>query len=179
MATVGYDDGGENVVRAQFSNGSSQTLAAGQGPFFRVGAMVTPLWLADDHVGLGAGADVAFKLDTVSVASDSVALIRYPSSFTLHTLISFNPVWYLLIAGGVEKDLGISVSRTGDVSSTGGASLTSRIGGVGRLGLYWADTDTFGIMSGFEYTKVSYDAPGRSVRADNAGFWTTLTWRPF
>jgi hypothetical protein len=179
MATVGLDFGGQDVVRAQFNNGGSQTLAAGQGAFVRVGAMVTPLWLAADRVGIGAGADVALKLDTVSASNASVSFIRYPCSFTVHTLLRFRPVWYVLLAGGVDKDPEISVSESGNVSGISGSSLTSRIGEIGRLGLYWADMDTFAIILGIEYTNLTYDAPGGPVRANSAGFWTTVTWRPF
>ena len=178
VASVGWDFGGDDVVHAQFSNGSNQTLAAGQGPFLRVGAMVTPLWLAADGVGIGAGADVALKLDDISASNSDVSLIRYPSSFTLHTLLRVKPIWYLVLAAGVDKDEGISLSRNGNVSVTGGSSLTSRIGGVGRLALYCPGTDAAAIMFGLEYTQLTYDAPGGSVRANNAGFFTSVTWRP-
>jgi hypothetical protein len=173
------DFGGDEVVRAQFSDGGSKTLAAGQGPFVRVGAMVTPLWLDGERVGIGAGADVALKLDTASASSDSVSLIRYPCSFTLHTLRRIGPIWYVLLAGGVNKDAEIRVSESGNVSASGGSSLTSRIGEIGRVGLYWADTDTVAIMLGVQYTNLTYDAPGGPVRANSAGFWTTITWRTF
>lgn len=178
MASFGWDFGGDEVVRAQFSNGSSQTLAAGQGPFLRVGAMVTPLWLAADGVGIGAGVDIALKLDNISASNADITLIRYPSSFTLHALLRVRPLWYVLLAAGVDKDQGISLSTSGAASVTGGTSLTSRIGGVGRLALYWADTDSAAIMFGLEYTRLAYDAPIGTVRADSAGFFTTVTWRP-
>jgi hypothetical protein len=177
IASVGWDFGGDEVARLQASNGGSQTLAAGKGPFFRVGAMVTPLWLAGDRVGIGAGADVAFKIDDVSASNAEVSFIRYPSSLTLHTLLRFRPFWYVLVAGGVNKDESIRLSGSGDASGIGGTALTSRIGGVGRLGAYWADTDAFALMAGLEYTRLAYDAPGASVRADSAGFWLTFTWR--
>jgi hypothetical protein len=178
MASLGWDFGGEDVVRAQFSNGSSQTLAAGQGPFLRLGAMVTPLWLAADGVGIGAGTDVALKLDNVSASNSDVSLIRYPCSFTLHTLVRVRPILYVLLAAGVDKDEGISVSRNGGVSVTGGSSLTSRIGGTGRVALYWVGTDASAIMLGLAYTQLTYDSPGGSVRANSAGFFTSVSWRP-
>ena len=87
-------------------------------------------------------------------------------------------VWYVLLAGGVEKDLGISLSGSGSASGING-SATSRIGAIGRLGIYFAEMDSFATMGGLEYTKVTYDVRGGSVGADSAGFWTTVTWRAF
>jgi hypothetical protein len=177
IASVGWAFGGDEVARLQSSSGGSQTLTAGKGPFFRAGALVTPLWLAADRVGIGAGGDVAFKLDDVSASNVEVSFIRYPCSLTLHTRLRFKPFWYVLVAGGVNKDEGIHLSGSGDASGIGAASLTSRIGGVGRLGAYWADTDAFALMAGLEYTRLAYDAPGGSVRADSVGFSLTFTWR--
>jgi len=178
VMSLGWAFGGDDVVRAQLSNGGSQSLAAGRGPFVRAGAMVTPLWLAADRIGFGAGADVALKFDNISASNGDVSFTRYPASFTLHTLARISPIWYVLLAGGVEKDLGISLSGTGVASGLDG-SPTSRIGEIGRLGIYWADTDAFAVMLGLEYTKLTYDAPGGSIRANSMGFSTTLTWRPF
>jgi hypothetical protein len=78
----------------------------------------------------------------------------------------------------VDKDEGISLSTSGAASVIGGTSLTSQIGGVGRLALYWADTDNAALMFGLEYTRLDYDAPAGTVRADSAGFFTAVTWRP-
>ena len=176
--SFGWDFGGDDLVRAQFSNGSTQSLAAGQGPLIRVGAMVTPLWLDADRVGIGAGADIGIKIDGGSAANADFTLFRYPASLTLHTLLRVKPIWYVLVAGGIDKDEGISLSKSGDVSVMGGSSVTSRMGGVGRLALYWADADAAAIMFGLEYTRVTYDTPAGGVGANNAGFFTAVTWRP-
>jgi hypothetical protein len=183
-ATLAFDVGGQDVARAQFTDGSSETLTTGEGAVFRLGVMVTPLWLAADRIGFGAGADVAVKADIASPTHDtastaSVSLTSYPSVLTLHAFVRTSPLSYVLFAGGVEKDARISVSTDPTASVTGVTSLTSRLGGTGRVGFYWAAAPRLAVICGLEYTRITYDTPGRSVRADSAGLAVTLIPRLF
>jgi hypothetical protein len=176
-ANIGWAFGGSDLVQARSSSGHTETLSGGQGPFVGVGAMVTPLWLRHDAIGLGAGVEVALKFDDISGSNGDVSFTRYPTSATAHALVRFRPIWYVLVAGGVEKDRGISLSGSGAASGISG-SLTSRTGGVGRLGVYFREEDAAAVSFGLAYTKLTYDVPGGSVRADSLGFWTAVHWAP-
>jgi hypothetical protein len=182
--SIGFDVGGQDVARAQFSDGSSESLTTGEGVVFRAGVMVTPLWLAADRIGLGAGADVAVKSDIASPTVDTsstaaVALTRYPWALTLHALVRYTPVLYVYFAGGFGRDERVSVSGDANATVTGVTSLTSRVGGTGRLGFYWAAADRLALIFGLEYTNRTYDSPAGSVRADSAGLSVTFIPRLF
>jgi hypothetical protein len=173
---LGAAFGGSDLLTAQFSGGDSETLSAGQGLGIGLGAMLTPLWLAD-RIGLGLGGEIDVKYESVSASNADVSFTRYPAIGTLHALVRVSENWFLLAAGGVEKDLGVNLSGSGDAANIQ-ATLTSRTGGVGRLGLYYRWKDLWATTFGLGYTKLTYDAPGGSVSANSFSFWMNLHYTP-
>jgi hypothetical protein len=168
----GFALGGDNILTAQLSNGDTEELKAGQGGFASAGVMVTPLWLGK-VVGIGVGGDIGVKYDSVEASNAGVSFTRYPAVGTAHLLLRTGEDWYVLAAGGVEKDLDISVSGSGDASSLQ-ANLSSRNGGLGRLGMYVRFGDHVAWMFGVAYTHLTYVGPGGSADASSFGFWTNL-----
>jgi hypothetical protein len=132
------------------------------------------LWIRD-RVGLGVGGEVGVRYDDVSAPNVSASFTRFPAIATLHVLVRASGSWFVLLAGGAEKDYGIRLSGSGDAAGIG-TTMTGRIGGVGRVGLHYRWTDHFGLTFGVGYTRLTYDAPGGSLNASHASVWTNLHW---
>ncbi len=171
---LGVAFGGDNIVTAQLSDGSTRTLSAGSGANFGVGAMVTPLWLGD-LLGLGVGGEISLKYNSLTASNASIGFTRYPAIATLNAFVRTGQKWFLLAAGGIDKDLGISLSGDGDASAISG-SASSHLGGVGRLGMYFRTSDGVATTFGVGYTRLRYEGPGGSADASSFGFWLNTHW---
>jgi hypothetical protein len=162
--------GGDNILTATLSTGEQRTLSAGQGVSGSLGAMVTPMWFADDRFGLGVGGEIGIKYAAVSASNGNVSFKRYPAIATVNAFARTGERWFLLASGGVEKDLGVNLSGDG-VASNVQADLTSRAGWLGRLGAYYRFSDGLATTFGLGYTKLTYDAAGGAVGANSFGVW--------
>lgn len=171
---LGFAFGGDNLVTAQLSDGSTRTLSAGSGANFGLGAMVTPLWLGD-ILGLGVGGEISLKYNSISASNASIGFTRYPAIATLNAFVRTGRKWFLLASGGIDKDLGISLSGDGDASAING-SASSHVGGVGRLGMYFRASDGVASTFGIGYTRLRYYGPGGSSDASSFGFFLNTHW---
>ena len=172
---LGGGFGGDTLVRATSSDGGSKTLSAGAGVASSVGLMYTPLWLAGDLLGLGVGTELGVKLDSISASNGKVSLTRFPASGTLHALVRTADQWFVLLTGGVEKDLGIDLSGEGVGSVVNGLNgLTGKPGARFRLGMYYRGSDVGSITFGIGYTNMKYGVAGGTVDASSFNLWLSV-----
>ncbi len=165
---VGGFDGGTDLATAQYTDGSSDTLSGGTGLFASVGAMWTPLWVGD-AVGFGVGGYLGVKYYSVGGSNSGISLTRFPAGAGAHALIRIGDRWFLFLRGGIQKELGVSLSADG----YGSADLTGSLGGLGEGGFYYVTTaaeDHLAILFTFRYTSGRDTAAnGSSFGADSAG----------
>jgi hypothetical protein len=162
--------GGEDLVTAQLADGSSMTLSAGQGVAFSIGGMWTPLWIGD-RVGFGVGASAGWKYDFINASNASVSFSRYPVGASLHTLLRMDDRWLFLVKGGIQKELDIGISGSGDAGQLNG-SLNGGLGGFGEAGFYYIFRAGGHVATAFtfRYTAIHDSAAGMSIPASNFGF---------
>ncbi len=135
----GFAGGGDTLVRAQLSDGTERTITAGGGGNIAADLRLTPLWIADT-VGFGVGAELGWKGQEISATNGSVGMDRYPLIVTAHVMARVADYAYLVLAGGVEKDLGITLSGSGAGAIGGFVDFQSALGGIGSLAFAYALT---------------------------------------
>jgi hypothetical protein len=154
--------GGTDLVMAQLSDGSTETLSAGSGVFLSVGGIWTPIWLGD-AVGFGVGGYAGLKYDSVGASNASVSLTRFPLGGGAHALIRISERWFLFLRGGIQKEFGVSLSGSG--AASGGASMEGSLGGLGEGGFYYVShlgDDHTAVLFSFRYTS-GHDTVGYST----------------
>ena len=172
-ARVGFTAGGDTIATARSSNGSERQVAGGGGGLVALEARVTPLWWRDT-VGLGVGAELGWKGQEISASNGSISLSRFPFLATAHLVARVGERSYVQLTGGVEKDLAVSLTGTGD-GSVGGIEVEGAWGGTGSLAYAYAFTPHFLFdgtvrVAGLNYT--ARDTTGASARlsASYGGF---------
>lgn len=165
--------GGDEVASARLSDGSTEGIDAGTGFLMSVNGMVTPVWLRD-VVGFGAGGELGFKVWDITASNGQITLKRYPAMATLHTALRLDDDWFVFLAGGVEKDLGVELSGSGVASGIGGLAV-SHVGAVGRLMFYGRLSDSVASMLGLIVSRVTYDAGAGAIDASSVGLTLALT----
>jgi hypothetical protein len=176
---LGIGGGGDDIVKVHLSDGSDQTLSAGDGAAVSVGLMFTPYWVGD-KLGVGASGTVGYKGWSVGGSNGSISLSRFPLTFALHLLPRIAPRWLLLARGGIDKEAGVSISGSGVAAGTN-VDLNASLGGFGEVGFYKImDTpEQRGAWSlTVRYTKLSYSANGGSVDAQSVMVFTSLYYNP-
>jgi hypothetical protein len=170
---IGAFFGGTDLVTADLSDGSSETLSAGQGLGISLGGMWTPLWAAD-AAGFGLGFDAGVIYDSVGGSNASVSFTRFPIGLTAHTLLRLDDRWLWMFKAGIRKELDIGLSGAGDADSV---PITGDLGVLGEAGIYYvlSSGDQHGATSfTIRYTASHDSIGGASVSASNIGLvWTT------
>lgn len=160
--------GGDDLVTAEYDNGEERTLSAGTGVILSVGATATPLWAGP--VGFGVGVDLGWKYTQLTAENGTLSLERFPVVGSLHTLFHVGGSWYLLAAGGVHHELGVSISGDGVFDGIS-ADPESSLGFMGEIGALYGKRG-FGVDATLRYTTLEYEANGDTADASNFGFFT-------
>ncbi len=172
---LGGGFGGDTLLTVNKSNGESEDIVAGTGWASSLGLMLTPLWVGGDAVGLGVGTELGVKLDSISGSNGSVSLTRFPASATAHALIRTADQWFVLLSGGIEKDLGVDLSGDGFGSDVNDLNeMTGKPGARFRLGMYWRESDVGSITFGIGYTNMKYAVGGGTVDASSFNLWLSV-----
>ena len=164
---LGGDIGGEDLIEATMSSGSTETLSAGSGVVLTMGGTVTPLWIGND-LGLGVGGEIGLKYDSIDAKNASVSLLRYPLSLWLQSYVTLNDRWYLSFIGGGHKELSPELSGHGDAAEYQ-ASFQSPWGWMVGAGFLWADSWHSGLGLDLRYTRIHYSIAGENIDASNVG----------
>ena len=176
---LGIGGGGSDLVEVMLSDGSTQTLSAGDGVSFAIGVMCTPLWVGDS-VGVGLTATAGYKYWSVGASNGDISIGRAPLTLALHVLPRLSPRWFLLGRGGLQKEVDVHISSSGAAAGID-ASPEASLGGFGEAGFYrLSDTATqdWGWSLTFRYTKLTYVENGVSADGQSFMFFNTVYFNP-
>jgi hypothetical protein len=176
---LGFGGGGEDLVKVSLSDGSTQTLSAGDGIAVSVGLMFTPLWVGDT-LGIGFSGSVGYKGWSVGGSNGGISIGRFPLVLAAHLLPRLSPRWFLLARGGLDQEVGVSMSGSG-VAAGPDLNLNANLGGFAEGGFYTIlDTpEQRGAWSlTFRYTKITYTASGGSANAQSFMLFSNLYFNP-
>jgi hypothetical protein len=191
MLEFGLGGGGDDLVKVSLSDGSTQTLSAGDGVALSLGLMWTPLWLGD-ALGVGVSGTFGYKGWSVGASNGDISIGRFPFTAAVHVMPRIARNWLLLARGGIDKETAASVSSSGDAAGIG-ANLDAKLGGFGEGGFYYTydvfksvepkEDGTLPAQHGawsltFRYTKLTYTANGVSVDGQSLMFFSTLYYNP-
>jgi len=175
MFVTGFGGGGDDLVKVTLSDGTSQTLSAGDGIDVSLGLMLTPLWVGD-ALGLGVSGTLGYKGWSVGGSNGDISIARFPFTASVHVLPRVAHNWLLLARGGIDKELDVSVSCSGVITCTDPGAI-AKLGWFGEAGFYYTfdifrpnpelpPPDQHGAYSlAFRYTKLTYTAPTTSTAA--------------
>jgi hypothetical protein len=155
--TAGLAFGGHKLAELTYSDGSTSSVAAGEGIVLVGGATWTPLWFGD-RVGLGLGLDGGYKFkSTFSAADGSVNLERFPVTLTARGLIGLAKGWHVVTALGATMELKPKLRGEGVLSNLN-ADFKDAIGGVAELGILRGQPHGIGgeITGRFTYMKYAF-----------------------
>ena len=179
MFEFGMGGGGDDLVNVTLSDGSHQTLSAGDGVTLSFGLMVTPLWLGDS-LGVGVSGTAGYKGWSVGGSNGGIRLSRFPLTAAVHVLPRIAQRWFLLARGGIDKDADVSISGSGIAAGTE-VGLHASPGGFGEAGIYniMNTPEQRGAWSlTVRYTKATYSANGGSVDGSSFMVFSTLYFNP-
>jgi hypothetical protein len=168
--------GGEDFVKATNSQGDTESLSSGSGVIVGVGAMLTPLWVAE-AAGFGLGLDAAVKYDHLGASNGSASITRFPVSLTAHVLLNVSDyLHFIIFKGGVVRDFDVNYSASGFTALD--VNVTGTWGPTGAIGYYKRSNDVFGwdILAFFAITK--HQIGPDQINADSLGVSIGLHWLP-
>jgi len=150
---IGYYTGGDNLVRASFSNGESESIDAGNGLDISAGFLVSVTDQIDGQFSIG------YRFDSITASNATLDWKRIPVEFKL-----FYNVDKLRVGGGITEHLSPELSGTGDAS--GSAKFDDALGFVLEGDYFFSDKSYLG----FKYTSIDYEIGSVSINGDSAGF---------
>jgi len=161
---LGLAFGGDELARVDLSNGESDTIRAGDGLAVSVLGSWTPIWSGDD-LGIGFGGSLGLRYKSVSASNGNVSFTRVPAAVFAQLLPRLGDMWFLLVRGGVVKDLMTSLSGGGAAGGLN-ADLDSGFGAFGDAGVYWATNQHAGLGFTVRYTHLNLSYQGAPIAAD-------------
>lgn len=155
----GFAAGGATVARATAANGSRREVTLGGGSVLAAELKLTPLWVRDVF-GIGLGAELGRKAQQISATNGTLSLTRYPLLVTAHVIARVAPYFYLIVAGGVEKHLDVSLTGSGAAIPANGISLSGRMGPTLSLSLAYALTHHWVFDAVLRFAALDYTVNG-------------------
>jgi hypothetical protein len=165
--------GGDELVTATLSNGKMEGIQAGSGLFLALTAHWTPFWF-NDTAGLGLALSAGGKVDEISASNGEVKFERFPLAASLQLLVPAVDRWFMLVRGGVVKEIGAALSGDGFASGLN-VDFASKLGAFGDWGFYRAIGRHGGLVVLFRYTRVGYTLGGADV--DGSGIALAVGWQ--
>jgi hypothetical protein len=154
VADFTLEFGGDKIATVVFTDGSTQSVNAGQGGTLSLGAHYRPAELPIDLVGT-----VGYKFVTTKASNADIGVTR----FVVQALGLYDPVGEFWIGGGPVLHLGTTFSGGGLVDDV---NFDPSLGLTVQAGWRWI---------GLDYTLMTYKVNGISVDASAFGF--SLRWR--
>jgi hypothetical protein len=154
VAKIGFDFGGDKLATAQFTNGSSDSIKAGELAYLGVGGS-----FITDSRDIEVEVTLSYKFRNISANNGDIKFTRYP----LETLVFYRFPKYRL-GGGLTYHLSPKVSGSGVASNING-SFDDSLGFV-LQGDYLI---TQKVSVGARYTNIKYKVGGASFDGSSVG----------
>lgn len=152
---IGYEDGGDELVVATFTNGSTENIQAGTGLLAGIGVS-----LLNESKNFEIEATVGAKMDLINASNGRVRWTRYPVD-----LLAFYRFWKLRVGGGVTYHLNPRVTGSGTASSID-QTYDAALGYVVQADfLFSGAEESNGAYLGIRFTGMDYDRKGGGFTA--------------
>jgi hypothetical protein len=168
----GFGFGGDDLIKATYTNGDTQSLSAGSGVVFSLGAVATPLWVGD-AAGFGVGGSIGVKYDSMSASNGNISFVRVPADLWLQTLLRVSPHWFFTVAGGMHKDLDATLSGSG-LAADINYSFDRPWGWMAELGFLNMTSRNLGYTFAFRFTNAKYLYESAPINAQSFGLELSL-----
>lgn len=154
---VGFDFGGDDLLKVPYTSGDTATISAGKG-FYAKGGVSMPIGMSDNLELVGL---IGWKYTSVTGSNGDASLSRFPVDIDLRYTMDKNR-----FTAGLTEDLSIDFSGSGVLSGVG-TTLNSKLGFV----LQYEYVMDSGMGVGVRYTSLEYDAPdiNRTYDASSIG----------
>jgi hypothetical protein len=163
--------GGESLVTATLSDGTTDELNAGQGVLLTARAFLNPLWVSE-VIGFGLGVEWGWKYTSISASNAGLSLTRFPFELMGRFLARFNGDCYLVLAGGLHNESGVRISGSGAFGGLEG-KLDDALGPTGEVGVLFS-SEHVGIDLTLRYTHLTYTVGSASGDASHVGLFTGI-----
>jgi hypothetical protein len=180
---IGGGWGGDELLKASFTDGSTQTLSAGSGLFLSTAATYTPLWIGR-RVGFGLGTELNLMVSGVDAQNGSINFYRFGGLLGAHVLLHVSNGWFLFAGGGMQSVFAAKMSGSA-LGSDIQADLGGARGGVGEIGVDWlleTPTQSKTVWGGrftVRYASLSYTVEDVSVDGSYVAVLFGLHWDPW
>jgi hypothetical protein len=138
---------------------------------FALGVSTTPLWVANQRLGLGLDLDAGYKYASAINELGGVTMRRFPLVLSAHALLQLSEHFYLPLAAGPHVELGVRWWG-GRGASRKDIAFSDALGFMAESGILYADLPiTVGMT--LRYTGLTYSTPIREG-ASNLGIVITF-----
>jgi hypothetical protein len=158
---VGYDAGGDDLLKVTYTSGDTSTISAGDG-FYAKGGVSMPIGMSDNLELVGL---IGWKYTSVTGSNGDAKLERFPLDIDVRYTMDKHR-----FTAGVTKDLSINFSGSGVLSGVG-TTLDSQLG----LALQYEYILDSGLGVGVRYTSLKYDVPDFNDTVDASSFGLLLS----
>lgn len=153
MLKAGYDVGGDTVVTAVFTDGSTKSIKANEGFYFGGGASIL-----SDSKDIETEVSLSYKFASINASNGSIDWTRFP----LDVLVFYRLPQFRL-GGGLTYHLSPKLSGSGPAGNIN-TKFDDSLGYVLQ-----ADYLLQKITLGLRYTSLEYKVGGASVKSDGVG----------
>lgn len=163
LFNAGFDFGGDTMVSAVFTDGSTETIKANEGVYLGGGAaIITDARDWEFHVTLG------YKFTMIDATNGDVEWTRFPLE-----VLAFYRFQKARLGGGLAYHLNPKLEGSGVV---GGLNVEFKNAAGAVLQADWLVTDALAL--GIRYTALEYDAKGPFTgSAKSNGVGVSFSWR--
>jgi hypothetical protein len=151
---AGYDTGGDTIVTAVFSTGSTKSIKANEGVYIGLGASILL-----DSKDIEIEASASYKYRSITVANGDITWTRIP----LEALVFYHAPKFR-VGGGLTYHLSPKLSGSG-VAGGLNVNVDDALGAV--LQGDWLVAQELSV--GLRYTSLSYKANGVTAKGDGVG----------
>jgi hypothetical protein len=151
---AGYDTGGDTIVTAVFTNGSTKSIKANEGIYLGLGASILL-----DSKDIEIEASASYKYQSITAANGDITWTRFP----LEGLVFYRAPKFR-VGGGLTYHLSPKLSGSG-VAGGLNVNVDDALGAV--LQGDWLITQRISV--GLRYTNLSYKANGVKANSDGVG----------
>jgi len=154
---LGYDFGGDTLVTALFTDGSTKSIKANDGLFMGAGASIL-----NDAKNLEGEVSLTYKFQTISASNGNIHFTRYP----LDALVFYRQ-YQFRVGGGLTYHMSPKLEGTGVVGGLN-VNFQDALGGILQVDYLFGPT----VAVGLRYTMLEYkvtSGAGGTARSDGFG----------
>jgi hypothetical protein len=158
---LGYDFGGDTLVTALFTDGSTKSIKANEGLFMGVGASIL-----NGAKNLEGEVSISYKFQTISASNGDIQFTRVP----LDALFFYRQYWFR-VGGGLTYHMSPKVEGSGVVGGLN-VNFKDALGAILQADYLFGPT----VAVGLRYTMLEYklaSGAGGSARSDGFGLLFT------